>query len=72
MATVVTRLALKLGNFSQVSSVAGFVHGVVRGDVENVGVRWMERDRDDRLAVLCAAEAEEEKGEGGELSDGSK
>ncbi len=51
------------------ASVARFVDGVVCRDVENIGIRRMKRNRDDRLAVLLTAEAETHKQEKCEVNE---
>ena len=44
------------------TAVTGLVDRIVRGDVENIGIRRMERDRDNRLALLLAAETGDQEG----------
>ncbi len=46
--------------------IARFIHRIVRRDVKDIRVRRMQRNRDDRLAVLLAAsrtESDEQKGQ---------
>src|SRR5512147_2227674 len=55
----------------ELSAVARLIDRIVRGDVKDVRVRRMERDRDDCLTVLLATKTEEYQCDGRELSDGS-
>ena len=52
------------------TAVARFIDGVIRGDVEDIRVCRMERDRDDRLALLLAAKRDEKQDQRKELKSG--
>jgi hypothetical protein len=55
------------------TAIAGLVYRIVRGHVENIRIRRMERDRHHRFALLLAAEGEKwQKYEKAQCQSGAK